>query len=124
VVGCAHNRVIDCTNGDSADSSKGAIEVNGRVRNISSALYCGTGPINFPCIGGVAGAVGCDTAANSITAGSEISGCTNYSASITNNATVTAGGTKYVASVCGWTVASNSNNTDSGSTGLEVLNPQ
>ncbi|MCR5326190.1 MAG: hypothetical protein K6E37_05495 [Bacteroidales bacterium] len=124
VVGCAHNRVIDCSNGNSLDSSKGSIEVNGRVRNISSALYCGTGPINFPCIGGVAGAVGCDTAANSTSAGSEISGCKNYSASITNNATVTAGGTKYVASVCGWTVSTNSNNTDPGNTGLPVLNPQ
>lgn len=124
IVGCAHNRVIDCTNGDSLDFSKGSIVVNGRVRNISSALYCGTGPIQYTCIGGVAGAVGCNDAANSITAGSEISGCTNYTSAITNNTTVTAGTYRYVASICGWTVATNSNNTDSGSTGLPILNPE
>lgn len=124
VVGCAHNRVIDCTNGDSLDPSKGAIEVNGRVRNISSNLFCGTGPIQYPCIGGVAGAVGCNDSANSTSAGSEISGCKNYSASITNDVTITAGGIKYVASVCGWTVASNSGNTDLANTGLPVINPE
>ncbi|MBO4670852.1 MAG: hypothetical protein J5640_03305 [Bacteroidales bacterium] len=124
IVGCAHNRVVDCINGDSADSSKGAIEVNGRVRNINSAIYNGTGPISFPCIGGVAGAVGCNDAANSTAAGSEISGCKNYSASITDNSTVTAGTNKYVGSVCGWTVASNSNNADLGGTSWPVLNPQ
>lgn len=124
IVGCAHNRVVDCINGDSTNSSKGSIEVNGRVRNISSKLYNGTGPIQYPCIGGVAGAVGCNDAANSIAAGSEISGCTNYAASITDNSSVTAGGTKYVGSVCGWTVASNSNNTDEGNTELPILNPQ
>lgn len=119
VVAVAHNKVTDCTNAASAE-----IVVEGRIRNTSSNLYIGTGPINFPCIGGVAGAVGCDTAANSTTAGSEISGCKNYSTSFTDNTTVTAGTTKYVASVCGWTVASNSNNTDLGGTSLPVLNPQ
>lgn len=116
VVGAAHRRVTKCINDTDAK-----IKVNGAVRNVSSNLYAGTGPVCYPCIGGVAGCVGCDTAEHSTTEGSEISNCQNKSASITNN---TSYGTTYLGSICGWTVATNSNNTDSGSTGLPILNPE
>lgn len=118
IVGAAHGVVTNCVNDTDAE-----IEVNGAIRNVSSKLYAGTGPVSYPCIGGVAGCVGCDTAANSTAAGSEISSCVNNSANITNNATVL-NDLLYEGSVCGWTVASNSSNTDNGGTGLNVLNPQ
>lgn len=137
VVGAAHGKVLNCDNESSA-----VIEVNGKVAQVHNALYYGTGPVSNPCIGGVAGSVGCggssatDTegaATNSNNAGSEISNCKNKSANITNSASCYShykstnslyNPVSYVGSVCGWTVATNSGNTDLGGTGLDVLNPQ
>lgn len=118
VVGAAHNKVTHCVNGEG-----GIVSINGYCRNTYSTLYSGAGPIQHPCIGGVAGCVGCDTSANSDAAGSEISNCENKSASIINNATYS-NTTLQIGSVCGWTVATHSGNTDLAATGLPVLNPE
>ncbi len=117
VVGAAHGKVSHCDN-----ESEAVVEINGRVRNVSSNLYSGTGPVSHPAFGGVAGCVGSNEAANS--ADSEINDCTNKSPNVTNNATKNSTTTIYLASVCGWTVASNSGNTDLGGTGLPVINPE
>lgn len=138
IVGAAHGKVLNCENKSSA-----VIEMNGKVAQVHNALYSGTGPVSNPCLGGVAGSVGCggssatDTegaAANSNTADSKISNCKNYSANITNSAecysyykatqTDYYNPVSYVASVCGWTVASKSGNEDLGNTGLPVINPE
>lgn len=117
VVGAAHGKVSHCDN-----ESEAVVEINGRVRNVSSKLYSGTGPVCHPAFGGVAGCVGSNEAANS--ADSEIKYCTNKSLNVTNNASKNNSTTIYLASVCGWTVASNSDNTDLGGTGLPVINPE
>lgn len=117
VVGAAHGKVSHCDN-----ESEAVVEINGRVRNVSSNLYSGTGPVSHPAFGGVAGCVGSNEAANS--ADSEINDCTNKSPNVTNNATKNSTTTIYLASVCGWTVASNSGNTDLGGTSLPVINPE
>ncbi len=116
VVGAAHGKVLYCDN-----ESTAKVEINGQVRNTSSNLYSGTGPVCYPAFGGVAGCVGCNTAENSVAEGSEISDCTNKSANVINNTTYSS---SFVGSVCGWTVATNSGNTDLGGTGLPVLNPE
>ena len=116
VVGAAHGKVLHCDN-----ESTAKVEINGQVRNTSSNLYSGTGPVCYPAFGGVAGCVGCNTAENSVAEGSEISDCTNKSANVINNTTYSS---SFVGSVCGWTVATNSGNTDLGGTGLPVLNPE
>lgn len=117
VVGAAHGKVSHCDN-----ESEAVVEINGRVRNVSSKLYSGTGPVCHPAFGGVAGCVGSNEAANS--ADSKINDCTNKSPKVTNNATKNNSTTIYLASVCGWTVAYNSDNTDDGNTGLPVINPE
>ena len=117
VVGAAHGKVSHCDN-----ESEAVVEINGRVRNVSSNLYSGTGPVCHPAFGGVAGCVGSNETANS--ADSEINDCTNKSPNVTNNASKNNSTTIYLASVCGWTVASNSGNTDLGNTGLPVINPE
>lgn len=117
VVGAAHGKVSHCDN-----ESEAVVEINGRVRNVSSKLYSGTGPVCHPAFGGVAGCVGSNEAANS--ADSEINDCTNKSPNVTNNATKNNSTTIYLASVCGWTVAYNSDNHDDGNTGLPVINPE
>lgn len=127
VVGAAHGKVLSCDN-----ESTAAVQINGYVRNVSSSLYPGTGPVCQPAFGGVAGCVGCGGSGNdnvvaktnSDNAGSEISNCINKSANVTNNAGKNSTTTIYVASVCGWTVALNSGNTDLGGTGLPVINPE
>lgn len=120
VVGAAHNKVTNCTN--EADA---VVSIIGNLRNTYSELYAGAGPIQHPCIGGVAGCVGCSTAEYSNNAGSQINNCTNKSASIIEGSSNTYSATTLQkASVCGWTVASNSNNADLGGTELPVINPE
>lgn len=120
VVGAAHNIVTNCTN-----EAEAVVSINGYLRNTYSALYGGAGPIQHPCIGGVAGCVGCSTAEYSNTAGSQISNCKNLSASILAGANNTyTSTTLQKASVCGWTVASNSGNKDLANTGLPEINPE
>ena len=138
IVGAAHGKVLNCENESSA-----VIEMNGKVAQVHNALYSGTGPVSNPCLGGIAGSVGCggksatDTekaAANSNAAGSEISNCKNYSANITNSAecysyykatqTDYYNPVSYVASVCGWTVASKSDNKDFACPSLPEINPE
>jgi hypothetical protein len=131
VVGASHNKVLNCENKSSA-----IIEINGKVAKAHNALYNGTGPVSNPAFGGVAGCVGCGGSSstnldgaktNSDNAGSKISDCINNSPNITNNTTYTANSDysgPFLGSVCGWTKANNSGNTDLARPDLPIINPE